>query len=324
MGLRSFVLVVVLVFGVMFSALYYASSRLSSQQQTNIIPTVPKVSEQQAIQIAENDLKKHPIQGLARNCVCAVVPVFVDKYIPVSEFQSNKAHLPLEYYHPNGTFYEINSTSTYYTIMGKHSLNDDIKSGYYQQYNGKFGVYLELGKGRLYWILDGGDNNGIPFLYDIDAINGEILDSPYIRERTAYPNEAQNTTTTNTTAKAAVPSNTATTTSKSISEVIIPKNESLYPQGKIGFHPSVIKVVIGENNTVRWINQDITIASIEADDNNKDVGFYNLTKGFLIMAPEATFEYTFTRAGEYGYHSSHTGQHGTVIVVEDNVKRANK
>jgi hypothetical protein len=176
-GKRSSFLIIILVFGVLFSLLF-ASSQATKHTTTTLtaIPTVPKVSEQQAIAITENDLRQHPRQDLTRTCVCEITPALADKYVPISEFQSGKVHLPLEYYNPNGFFYEINSTTT--TIIGKWN-NDNPPVGYHQ-YNGKNEATLEIGKGRLYWILDGIDNNGIPFLYNIDAISGEILYPPQI------------------------------------------------------------------------------------------------------------------------------------------------
>ena len=43
------------------------------------------------------------------------------------------------------------------------------------------------------------------------------------------------------------------------------------------FEPKVTKVVIGVNNTVRWVNKDTVPTWIEAD-NNADPNFYNATK----------------------------------------------
>jgi plastocyanin len=92
--------------------------------------------------------------------------------------------------------------------------------------------------------------------------------------------------------------------------VVIPNNAT---GTESSFEPKIIKVVIDVNNTVRWVNQDTVPAMIEAD-NDSDPDFYNVTKGFVFIMPNKTFEYTFTKVGEFGYHGK-PWQHGTVIVL---------
>lgn len=140
--------------------------------------TYPRIEQNQAIRITEKDLQMHSSSGnQTRSTIAAITPALADSYRPASEFLSGDLQLPLEYYHSDNTFYEVNSTS--HTIIGK--WRNDQPAGGFHQYNGKFGPYLELGKGRLYWILDCVDSQGTPCLYSIDAMTGEILDSPYIR-----------------------------------------------------------------------------------------------------------------------------------------------
>jgi|GEM_PF-4193109 len=173
---RSAILIAVFVFALMFG-MFYVSSVFTSQ--SNDVLTRAKISQQKAIEIARDDLKHTLIPNGTRTCICALSPALIDEYFPVSDFESGKLYLPLEYYHVNGTFYEINATNG--TIIGKWD-NEHPPVGF-QQYNGKFGEFLELGKGRLYWILDGYDENGVPFLYNVDAVTGAMLDSASIRER---------------------------------------------------------------------------------------------------------------------------------------------
>jgi plastocyanin len=82
------------------------------------------------------------------------------------------------------------------------------------------------------------------------------------------------------------------------------------------FEPQTIKVVIGANNTVRWVNNDLFPGMIEADNDN-DPLFYTITKDFVIIESGKSFEFTFTKAGEYGYHGK-PWQRGTVVVVMPN------
>lgn len=98
-----------------------------------------------------------------------------------------------------------------------------------------------------------------------------------------------------------------------VSVVVIPEGSDSPSSSAKNFEPSTIKVVIGTNNTVRWTNQDSVLALIAAD-NESDPGFYNATKNFVLIEPNKTFEYTFTKAGEFGYHGR-PWQRGAVIVA---------
>jgi plastocyanin len=118
-----------------------------------------------------------------------------------------------------------------------------------------------------------------------------------------------------------------------VSNVIIPKGASLYGSPHVNFEPETIKVVISLNNTVRWVNSDSVPSSVIANNAASNSDFHNATKigcenddetnctvlpGKNFLNPGETFEYTFTKAGEYGYHSApHPWMHGTVIVVNE-------
>lgn len=96
-----------------------------------------------------------------------------------------------------------------------------------------------------------------------------------------------------------------------ISMVVIPKTNV----AETNYEPEVIKVVIGINNTVRWMNQDVTSHSVRADDEG-DPDFHSATQD-NFLAPGETFEYTFTKPGAFGYHGvPHPWMRGTVVVLE--------
>lgn len=89
--------------------------------------------------------------------------------------------------------------------------------------------------------------------------------------------------------------------------VIIPKSVSHMPYGST-FWPSTIKVVIGINNTVRWVNMDDHMHTVTAI----DWSFYS---DELNLYDE--FVYTFTRAGVYKYRClPHPWMVGVVEVYE--------
>jgi plastocyanin len=79
------------------------------------------------------------------------------------------------------------------------------------------------------------------------------------------------------------------------------------------FEPQVITVLVGVNNTVRWVNESDEIAMLSAD-NDSDPGFYKATGDFVFIMPHKSFEFTFTSLGEIGYHGK-PWQRGSVIVL---------
>ncbi len=88
------------------------------------------------------------------------------------------------------------------------------------------------------------------------------------------------------------------------------------------FEPQVIKVIVGYNNTVRWVNEDNTAHFIEAD-NDTDLDFYRKTtyansdaNRVDLLEPGDSFIYTFTKLREIGYHGK-PWMRGSVIVLEN-------
>jgi plastocyanin len=90
------------------------------------------------------------------------------------------------------------------------------------------------------------------------------------------------------------------------STVIIPTNSSDTRYG-FDFTPSIVKVVIGTNNTVRWINLDSVANDITSNTGSFESG--------LIESGDA-WTHTFDKTGTYVYHSAvHPWLRGTVIVT---------
>jgi|SRR5579883_1953828 len=90
------------------------------------------------------------------------------------------------------------------------------------------------------------------------------------------------------------------------------------------YEPQFLHVTIGANNTVKWINNDISLSSIIAD-NQDDPDFFaatnnpSSTQGSRLpnlLRPGESFEYTFTKVGYFGYHSEpHPWMRGWVLVL---------
>lgn len=89
------------------------------------------------------------------------------------------------------------------------------------------------------------------------------------------------------------------------------------------FEPNVIRVVIGINNTVRWINEDSVPYTIASDTDYRDPysGPFSTEgraaeEGGAFVMPGQFFEFTFTKAGIFDYHSLPRPQmKGTVVVL---------
>ena len=96
--------------------------------------------------------------------------------------------------------------------------------------------------------------------------------------------------------------------------VVVIREGASNPNSGKAFEPQVIKVVIGLNNTVRWVNHDVTANWIEANSSDDDQDFARETSNFRFILPGESFEYTFRKAGEFGYHGR-PHQLGTVIVL---------
>ncbi|MEM0117019.1 MAG: cupredoxin domain-containing protein [Conexivisphaerales archaeon] len=102
-------------------------------------------------------------------------------------------------------------------------------------------------------------------------------------------------------------------------EVSIPAGAKTQPSGWNGsvlisnlyFNPSIIKVVIGKNNTVIWTNDDSTEHTIYTVSAPAGV----TTFGNVSLQPGSTYEYTFTTPGIYKYFCNiHPWMGGEVIV----------
>ncbi len=124
----------------------------------------------------------------------------------------------------------------------------------------------------------------------------------------------------------AKPSSTTTTTtsisgptcpSSACVNVTIPSGAGTpppnYSGGKTtyGYSPDVITVVIGKNNTVFWINNDVAPHTVTSD----TAGVFDSGMTGPLTNQGGTWQFTFTTPGTYTYHCSfHAWMQGTVIV----------
>ncbi len=88
-------------------------------------------------------------------------------------------------------------------------------------------------------------------------------------------------------------------------QVYIPYGGGENDDGATNFLPQAITVVIGVNNTVTWINQDLIAHNVISNTGAFDSG--DLSSG-------QTYTFTFTQAGTYPYYCSYHPMSGVVIV----------
>jgi plastocyanin len=88
-------------------------------------------------------------------------------------------------------------------------------------------------------------------------------------------------------------------------QVYIPYGGGENDDGATNFLPQVITVVIGVNNTVTWINQDLIAHNIISN-----------TGAFASgdLSPGQTYTFAFIQAGTYPYYCSYHPMNGVVIV----------
>jgi plastocyanin len=90
--------------------------------------------------------------------------------------------------------------------------------------------------------------------------------------------------------------------------VIIPAGSAENP--RLGFTPSLIKIVIGVNNTVIWKNEDVEWHTAHSNIPEFDS---------KMIPPGTSFTHTFQRAGSYPYHCDpHPWMTGLIIVAGSN------
>jgi len=100
--------------------------------------------------------------------------------------------------------------------------------------------------------------------------------------------------------------NPTNSTTLSIVQVSIENGAGVNPNSP-GYSPSNITVVIGINNTVKWVNYDSMPHTVTAVDGSFDSG---------NLDPGQSFVHTFNRPGTYVYVCIyHHWMEGTVIVI---------
>jgi len=85
------------------------------------------------------------------------------------------------------------------------------------------------------------------------------------------------------------------------------------------FEPKEIRGTLGISNKIVWTNVDTTAHTVTTDTQYSDQisGPFNSVDSTGLILPQKTYEYTFTKDGEYPYHCEpHPWMTGKVIIVK--------
>ena len=94
---------------------------------------------------------------------------------------------------------------------------------------------------------------------------------------------------------------------------------SSQPSQQRTFDPKEIRGTLGISNKVIWTNVDTTAHTVTSDAQYNDQinGPFNSIESTGLILPQKTFEFTFTKDGEYPYHCEpHPWMTGKVIIVK--------
>jgi hypothetical protein len=138
----------------------------------------PRISQYDAIRIVESDFKARQI-GYDR--ITGIIVNESSGYVPFKDFEEKNLLLPLVYVHPNGTLFHIAASD--YENLGQCDGGLHAYCGFLEPYDFDYNGRLVYGVEVLLWDRDTGDDaRGFPFLYIVDAVNGEIVDSTFLRD----------------------------------------------------------------------------------------------------------------------------------------------
>jgi plastocyanin len=95
---------------------------------------------------------------------------------------------------------------------------------------------------------------------------------------------------------------------------------SSIPSQEQNFVPKQVRGTLGIDNRIVWVNKDTTFHSITSDTGYVDPinGKFDSLGTIGLVAPGNTYEFVFTRPGEYPYHCEpHPWMTGKVEIVEN-------
>ncbi|AIF85562.1 plastocyanin [Candidatus Nitrososphaera evergladensis SR1] len=316
----------VLAFAVLGALLYVSAIQTSGRiaHDSKAIPTEPKISQLQAIETAEKHLQskvkgvqeirlEFPLYNFSMQRYTSD-PSYVE-YIEKNNLRHGsllsqvKEHpellnLPLYFVHANGTLYSVNATGhTFEKVCEEPSFRCPLPV-----------LAINASRDKLvYRVYITWPKPSIPTneaLYLVNAETGEITMNfvDAVLNRLPTPNvNFDNRTISQLYNELANPPQTT--------NIDIEQGASDQGANK-GYSPKEIRVVLGTNNRVVWTNRDTVPESVVSDSGYIDELTGKKFESGLIL-PGGTFEFTFTKEGEYSYHAEpHPWMTGKISVVE--------
>jgi hypothetical protein len=140
----------------------------------------PSISQEQAIKIVDNDLRQRLVDYRS---IERIIVNNTSGYVSIEEFRSKNMILPLVYVSPSGQLVLLNSGINE-TAPGQKNLGFctsplDAYCGFLPHFNfdyrGKVVYGIEV-------IASYDDAYGVPFLYIVDGVDGDIVDSTFLRD----------------------------------------------------------------------------------------------------------------------------------------------
>lgn len=102
-------------------------------------------------------------------------------------------------------------------------------------------------------------------------------------------------------------------------QVSIVEGSSL-PSNARFFEPKDARGTLGIDNKIVWVNDDSTAHTVTTDNDYEDPlsGRFDSMETIGLIAPQQTYEFTFSHEGEYPYHCEpHPWMTGSIEIVEN-------
>ncbi|HKU49716.1 MAG TPA: hypothetical protein VJP79_07180 [Nitrososphaera sp.] len=163
----SSIVVFVLGMAMMFTLLYFS---ITYSHETNTIP-IARITQDESILIADSDLKQRLPEYKG---IVGIVDPSWSRYVPLAEFEQKRLDVPLIYVPPNGTLLMV--TEAGYEKRGACDTSLLAYCGWMEdKYNFDYGSRL------VYGVELQIDSQEALAMYMIDATNGRIVDSTFLR-----------------------------------------------------------------------------------------------------------------------------------------------
>ena len=342
MGWRSTLLILILVF-VLFSALYASTEQTKRiPYLPNNIPTQPKISQLEAIQIVEHHLKKE-IPELNQVRLYFTLYNFssqrwqnnpeYQKYISTAarggwsyshvKEKPELLQLPLFFVHANGTQYQVSQTDNTYKVLCLQA--PDIA-------NCSFPAFAaDAIRGKLVYRIESIWQPSVvafPSLsissgyHIIDAETGQLLWNTINWEKSRnlipkgvnfYDDQNNPPKTVKQLEEEKQQAIEGALNPHAMVTVSIVQGASSNNQSE-NFVPKEARGILGINNKIIWINEDVAIHTVTSEKGYSSPYTGSFDSGQIM--PKATYNYTFVETGKYPYYCViHPFMRGEVRIV---------